>query len=155
MSIIASHLEALAHAQVPLRERLDWYVGQFGLTFDQPISKGQALRKQLFGKILNGAIARLSDEDRKFLDSVPVVMSDLHVYGGRGREYVNAAARFMEDGSCASITIYWHTMLITDYGKSLESTEEYIDWTRRLLMHEIGHARDRRSDEEMARTDRY
>lgn len=156
MSIIARHLEALSYAGLPLRDRLNWYVGQFGLTFDQPVSKGRELRNKLFdGKVLPEAIKRLSPEDQEYVATIPVIVSDNWRYGGKGREVVNAAATFMADGSCASITIFRQSMLHSVYGQSLKSVEEFIDWTHRLLLHEIGHVRDRRSDEEMARTDKY
>lgn len=152
---IAIKLEAIHHAGIPLHERLQWYARQFRLEFKAPVADGKQLRNQFFAKVVDAATQRLNSADQDYLRSYPVLISDSIKYGGRERSIITAGASLIPDGSRV-IVLYQRAIL--NVGKEhgyAKSFEEYVDWVQRLLLHEIGHARDGRSDADMAEREHY
>lgn len=92
-------------------------------------------------QVLTDAKARLEKKDRDFLKTMLVYMSDAVETTDEGVYFAGATnGNFV----CICPAIMMKQVPDLDFEKA-------VDWTRRILLHEIGHARDGYTDEYMAR----
>lgn len=128
---------------------LEWYAWMYGMRFTLPKTPGQALREKAFNGIVQDAVLRLPPDDRQWLRNVPILFSDTVRQTGKT---TTATATLSLDPITGSYSIILYRCVIM-YDRQ-HDREYLVDWVRRLLLHEIGHARGR-SDDEMAATDNY
>lgn len=140
-------LELSQHRPISLRSKVETYLGIFGLTSSSnPIKLKE---RDEWRSIYNEAVDLLSAEDQQFLDTLVVEL----VWGAHPEAFSQRSGTNLINGEVVDgrvLNIYPSSMVSTS--KDL-TRDGYVDWMRRLLMHEIGHVRDGMSDEEMA--DKY
>lgn len=115
---------------------------------------------------LEEALTLLEPADQEYLDQPHVSVFFVHddqVLNTKNAEpgtgfVVNALARVAMPGLSPAeprVEISLYSFNMRHSPELCETHEKRADWVRRLLLHEIGHIRDHRSDHEMAETSKY